>query len=164
VIDFTVIRRNGETFKVFVDSEDFDRVEAAGPWHVLPHSKTYYARRNVHLPSGIRTIEKLHHFILGMKGVDHIDGNGLNNCKANLRPATHAENMQNRHGLPSNNTSGYRGVCFHKWSGLWRAQIKLDGCHHHLGFYATAAEAGAAASNGRAKLMPFSSDARERTR
>ena len=158
---FAVMRRDGSIYTVAVDPEDFDRVEAAGSWYVAPGGRTFYAQRTVRSATGRRTTERLHNFILGAKGIDHVDGNGLNNCKANLRLATLAQNHQNRRGPDSQNISGYRGVSFDKKRGKWQAEVQVEGHRHYLGRYATAAEAGAAASRVRAKIMPFSADARE---
>jgi len=54
--------------------------------------------------------------------VDHEDGDGLNNQKYNLRICTHAENVRNKQ-IPSNNSSGYKGVYWDKGVKKWRAQI-----------------------------------------
>jgi len=75
--------------------------------------------------------------------VDHIDGNPQNNCLSNLRWATHAENMRNRK-KHRNNTSEYTGVTFDKWSGKWKAQIKINGKNKSLGYFHTKEEAAAA--------------------
>lgn len=66
--------------------------------------------------------------------IDHIDGNGTNNAIANLREATRSENMQNRR-LHSNNTSGMRGVMWHKATGKWLAKIQANGKPKHLGLF-----------------------------
>lgn len=62
--------------------------------------------------------------------VDHINGDGLDNRKINIRICTHKENMRNRK-IHKNNTSGFRGVYPYKYG--WRAQIKVDGKIKHLG-------------------------------
>lgn len=64
--------------------------------------------------------------------VDHIDGDTLNNQRENLRLATNSQNMCNR-GKQANNTSGYKGVSWHKPTGRWQAVIKLNGILRHLG-------------------------------
>jgi hypothetical protein len=75
------------------------------------------------------------------KCIDHIDGDPLNNCYANLREATHQQNMSNikKHRT---NTSGFRGVSFQHNGYL--AQIYLNGSSRYLGRFKTAEEASAA--------------------
>ena len=63
--------------------------------------------------------------------VDHMDGNGLNNRRSNLRIATHSENMKNRK-LQINNTSGVKGVTWHKSRQKWQASIRSDGVVKYL--------------------------------
>lgn len=73
--------------------------------------------------------------------VDHINGNGLDNRRANLRACTNAENQRNR-GRSANNKSGYKGVRWHAASRRWRAQIVSDGQQRTLGhFYSPEAAA-----------------------
>lgn len=64
-------------------------------------------------------------FLLGQMA-DHRDGNTLDNRRGNLRPATCAQNCRNRRKA-SNNTSGYKGVCFRKDRGTWLASIRTGG-------------------------------------
>ena len=77
------------------------------------------------------------------KCVDHIDGDKTNNHYENLRPATHAENNRNR-SKRANATSKYYGVCFHKKSNKWNAQIQIEGIRKNLGFFTDEKEAAAA--------------------
>lgn len=58
--------------------------------------------------------------------IDHIDGNRANNHISNLRLATRVENQRNARKR-CDNTSGAKGVSFHKPSGKWRSQIRKDG-------------------------------------
>lgn len=66
--------------------------------------------------------------------VDHIDGNRGNDRIENLRAASRSENMCNR-GKQSDNTSGLKGVFWHKQRQKWRAQIKRDRKARHLGLF-----------------------------
>lgn len=66
--------------------------------------------------------------------VDHKDRNGLNNCRENLRLCTPAQNHQNQKRAV-NNTSGYKGVYFHKLSGKWMARIMENKTLHYLGLF-----------------------------
>lgn len=70
--------------------------------------------------------------------VDHWDNNPLNNCRGNLRIASHSDNQHNS-PRPSNNTSGYKGV--YKRGKKWVAQIKTSEKKLYLGSFATPQEA-----------------------
>ena len=71
---------------------------------------------------------------------DHIDGDTLNCQKSNMRICTQAENNKNLKG-PRTNTSGFKGVSWHKGHGRWRADINVN-CHQKsLGLFDTPEEA-----------------------
>lgn len=58
--------------------------------------------------------------------VDHVDGDRANNWAGNLRAATRSQNLQNTATF-SSNTSGCRGVCWHRASGKWYVRIGAAG-------------------------------------
>lgn len=64
--------------------------------------------------------------------IDHVNGDGLNNKRSNLRLASRSENLSNR-GKTIKNTSGYKGVMAS--SGKWMAQIKVHRCVIRLGVF-----------------------------
>lgn len=72
---------------------------------------------------------KMHHLVIGRPPLgfvtDHINGDRLDNQRANLRFATPRQNSRNT-GLRSNNRSGYTGVSWHAKLGKWRVTIALD--------------------------------------
>jgi len=72
--------------------------------------------------------------------IDHINENKADNRVCNLREANKASNMQNR-GAQRNNTSGFKGVSYHKQRGKWTARIAVDGEQTYLGLFTTKAEA-----------------------
>jgi hypothetical protein len=134
------VRKTGLRLAVRVSVEDYDRVVAAGPWFVggCKTNRTRYVQRNV-CKNGVWTVEKLHRFILGVQGrvtVDHVDCDGLNNTRENLRQATYRENSRNV-ALTSRNTSGFKGVSWHKGKQTWTAQIRDNGVLHALGSFPT---------------------------
>jgi len=126
-----------------VDDSEYEEL-SKHKWYANRGGKTFYAARTTPLLNGKRKTLFMHRVILNTprdKQGDHIDGNGLNNQRANLRNCTKDENNRNRHGLDANNTSGYRGVSWDKGTGKFRAFIKIKGLAVHLGSFTTAAEA-----------------------
>ncbi|OFZ69081.1 MAG: hypothetical protein A2V79_11715 [Betaproteobacteria bacterium RBG_16_56_24] len=71
---------------------------------------------------------------------DHINMDRADNRIANLRLATRSENNFNT-GKQANNTSGFRGVSWKNTSKKWCAEARLNGEHHHLGYFTTPEEA-----------------------
>jgi len=68
------------------------------------------------------------------KNVDHIDGNKLNNRIENLRAATTSQNMCNVK-IPSSNTSGIKGVSWHKQRKSWQVQLRVSGKPTYFGLF-----------------------------
>lgn len=89
------------------------------------------------------TVIRMHRLIMGdPKGmvVDHINGDGLDNRRSNLRVATRAQNSVNTSPIVTN-TSGYKGVSPGKVPGTWYARIVVDGRQRYLGAFATPEDA-----------------------
>lgn len=74
--------------------------------------------------------------------IDHKGGNPFDNRQTNLRPATRSEQAWNRK-KPVTNTSGYRGVHWHKKRKAWISAITHKGVMYYLGQFDTAKEAAA---------------------
>lgn len=81
--------------------------------------------------------EKMHRLIIdapkGME-VDHINGNKLDNRVSNLRVCTKSQNQCNR-GAPSDGKSKYKGVCWFKITGSWKADISVNKKRTFLGYF-----------------------------
>jgi len=132
----------------YVDDDDAHEIRRH-KWQAFTDGHNWYACRGGTGAGGKKRTLYMHRVILeARKGerVDHADGNGLNNQRANLRLCTHAQNMRNRK-KHRNNTSGYTGVC--KKGNSWTARIKHNGKIMHIGSYPTA-EAAAAARDQKA--------------
>lgn len=124
-------------FEAIIDAADVALVDN-GNWYALVNRQTVYAARTVG-----RRVDKvgvlMHRVITsaphGMD-VDHINGNGLDNRRSNLRLATRSENMRNSR-QSSANTSGFKGVGWSKRDNNWRASITIDGRQHYIGAFST---------------------------
>jgi hypothetical protein len=125
-----------------VDDENFENLSKF-KWFARKDKNTFYAGRTPSRKSGKRTMVQMHTQIMetpkGME-VDHIDSNGLNNQRSNLRICTRKENVHNA-TKRTDNTSGYKGVSFYKLNKKWGANISCDGEHTFLGLFATKEEA-----------------------
>lgn len=66
--------------------------------------------------------------------IDHINGDKSDNRLINLRQASPKENQLNR-WKDCRNTSGVKGVCWHKNNKKWQAQTSIDGKEYYLGQY-----------------------------
>lgn len=126
-----------------VDDADYEWLNQ-WKWHAVKPkgSITFYPERNIRKPDGRRAPIRMHRLIIGLGG-DHIDGNGLNNTRSNLRHATTQQNHQNR-AMPRNNTSGFKGVVWHKEARKWRAAIGLNGKSIYLGLFDSVVKAACA--------------------
>lgn len=123
-----------------VDDEDFDYLNQF-KWHAFHNYGNWYAARKKARPE--RGSIYLHREIMGDPAglqVDHVNGNGLDNRRTNLRIANSFENMHNMK-KPSCNTSGYKGVNWLEKNQKWCARIRVDGKKKHLGLFTTAEEA-----------------------
>lgn len=107
-------------------------------WYACSNGHQWYARRST--PYGdIRMHRAIMNAPAGMF-VDHVDGNGLNNRRSNLRICTQAENVRYRN-KPSTNSSGYKGVIKKKGCNRWEASIVKSQQRFYLGLYLSAEEA-----------------------
>lgn len=129
-----------------VDDEDYELINQ-WKWYAHESGNTHYAKRNIWIGTSREHRRwqsvAMHRLILNAESamcVDHIDGNGLNNTRANLRLATHQENLCNQR-LYKNSPSGYKGVRFRKDANKWQARIRAEKKELHLGYFDTIEEA-----------------------
>lgn len=115
---------DGEVLSLLVDDEDYEFMSLF-PWRAKKDGEgRYYAHATL----------IAHKLLANYKLVDHVDGNGLNNTKANLRSATGRQNSWNR-GLRSDSTTGYKGVRFIEDRNAYSARIQVDGKRLYLGYF-----------------------------
>jgi|JI9StandDraft_2_1071091.scaffolds.fasta_scaffold146515_2 hypothetical protein len=120
-----------------VDDSDFDMLNRV-KWHANKGHNTFYAQRSVLQENGKWKNVQMHRVILGVHDpkiqVDHINGDGLDNRRCNLRSCTRSENMQNQQ-IHKNNTSGRKGVHWNSNVEKFHAQIAKNGKRIYLGLF-----------------------------
>lgn len=132
-----------------VDAEDYALLSKfhwqcwKGPWN--NYAKGVVEGKNI----------PLHRFLLNPsrdKVVDHINGDGLDNRRSNLRIVTTSQNGMNRK-LSKNNSSGYKGVCYNKQRGKWMAYIMFEKKQRTIGYFANSLEAAKAYNKEASRLF-----------
>jgi hypothetical protein len=120
---------------VIVDDEDYLELSKC-QWYASKQGRTYYAVRVGPKVKGKRfPLIRMHAVILGTPvgmDSDHINGDGLDNRRENLRIVDHRTNQQNRH---ESKTSKYLGVYWDAEKKKWRAEIFISGKKRRLGRY-----------------------------
>jgi hypothetical protein len=127
----------GNGFYTYVDAADY---EWLNQWHWRMHG-AYAARHEKH--NGKSKVIFMHRQIMQPppgKVTDHMNGNKLDNTRANLRNVTPGQNVQNM-GKRFGSTSIYKGVNYDKETHRWRARIIFDKRYFYLGLFDTEVEA-----------------------
>lgn len=118
-----------------IDFSDFEKVRGI-KWCVKTYRGLLYAVRGIRKPNGKKTTLSLHQFLLpDAEEVDHIDGDGLNNRRGNLRAVTHQQNLQGFQRKRAGTSSQFRGVCWCKAVGKWQSQIMHNKKNSVLGWF-----------------------------
>lgn len=138
-------------YKTLIDDEDADL--ACLNWRTTGVKWNLYAYRETQMVRGVRgKCVSLHRLIAERMGlpvgdkslmVDHINGNPLDNRRANLRMLSAQNNSRNQKDR-ADNTSGFKGVHFDRSRGKWMAHITEAGKMRNLGRFDSMEEAKAA--------------------
>jgi hypothetical protein len=135
-----------------VDNDDYERINIY-KWYF---DRLGYAIRTGPMVNGIHGATILMHreIILPPENmdIDHIDGNPINNCKANLRIATASQNMGNRRKA-ENCSSRYKGVYWNRQQNKWATSIQVELNKLFLGYFVS--ENAAAATYNAAAIEHF---------
>lgn len=117
-----------------VDDADYEEFKKH-KWCTNRSGNIHYAMRHIKKEDGKQTLLYMHQAVIGKNSnlhIDHIDGNGLNNQRNNLRHVTPRQNSQNLH-IPK--SSQYTGVYWHKRDEKWMSQIRINGKVKYLGYF-----------------------------
>ncbi|MBN2591864.1 MAG: hypothetical protein JXA81_00045 [Sedimentisphaerales bacterium] len=121
-----------------VDPDDHDRL-SRHKWYVCKRDRTYYAIRGQWSPILKKRLTiSMHREVIDVPDdlyVDHINHHGWDNRKANLRPATAADNARNARYPKINTTSKYRGVWYNRQTKKWRVTIVVNRRRKQLGYF-----------------------------
>lgn len=150
---YTQLRRYGKIFqysyrdktnhieicgKCLIDLEDVELVKNI-KWH-----KSDLQRSTYYCTSSNKTWKRIHRLILNVTDpnvvVDHINHNGLDNRKCNLRVCTNQQNICNCK-VPKNNKSGIKGVYWAKDKNKWTVQVSINNKTKYIGRYSDFNEA-----------------------
>lgn len=126
-----VIRSDNSVFYILIDSEDYAKC-CNYRWRVKINNNTYYAYTSIRMSDGTYFTTTMHRIIMFDDHInsdpsimiDHINRNGLDNRKSNLRYCDNRQNQWNAR-VASNNTTGVTGVSYTKGIDRYLAQIKL---------------------------------------
>lgn len=136
------ITKDNRAFVAMVDDSDYKYLNQ-WQWRVNINGNSIYADRNITIDEKRITL-KMHRVIVGIIDsqilVDHIDGNGLNNQRNNLRPCTKSQNGMNR-GAIKNKSSKYKGVSWLKCGNKWAAEIRANNKKTYIGIFSSEEDA-----------------------
>ena len=127
-----------------VDPADYEWLQEY-EWFARIGVNTFHALRYVPCAKGKKeTLIYMHQDIIKVpKGmvVDHINHDGMDNRRTNLRAATRAQNLRNRKKYAKSGSSKYKGVNWNKQHKKWLCRITFDNKTLHLGYFRTEIEA-----------------------
>ncbi len=144
-------------YHTIVDNADYELIKDRS-WHVAIKPRSCYARCRERIDGKAQEVSMARLLMQPSEGlvVDHINGNGLDNRRENLRVCTYAQNAMNRGKRTS--TSKYKAVHKRPDSGKWQATIMLNGKQESLGCYVL--EKDAAKAYNKAALKHYGEFAR----
>lgn len=121
-----------------VDDSDFELVNEFN-WTEIVSGNTSYAEATYFIGHSKKRI-RMHRLISGYLYVDHVNSDGLDNRKENLRESNSSLNAANRRKPTTKNQSQYKGVSLRK-TGKWKAQVTFNYKTYHLGTYSSEIDA-----------------------
>jgi hypothetical protein len=130
----------GEPFEVKIDRKNYKKIKQYR-WRI--HKGGYCGALLYAVADIDKKFVRLHRFLMDVPKnmqVDHKNHDTVDNREENLRICTVSENMHNSK-KPKNNTSGFKGVSWHKVHKKWHAQIYVKNKNIYLGRFTDKIEA-----------------------
>lgn len=128
---------------LIVDEADYP-LAASRVWHPQQGKAGSHYAAVTRTVNGRQVKCYLHREIVGAsrgQRVDHVNGNGLDNRRENLRLCSNADNMRNMRVSQARGSSRFKGVSWFVRHELWRAYIVVDYKQIHLGYFKSEHEA-----------------------
>jgi hypothetical protein len=125
-------------------TDDCDKdFHITGAYKTSQYSQTFYVKSGAKYLHRLVMERVLNRSLLRNEKVDHIDGDGLNNSRSNLRVLTHSENLANR-SKTKTTSNEFKGITQCKRTFKWLAKIMVNYKTIHLGTYPTSHDAAVA--------------------
>lgn len=145
-----------------IDESDIELILNFGKWCIKDEKGKKYVFCNKIIKNKKTTI-KLHRVILNQVDsnikIDHIDGNGLNNTRSNIRTGTQSDNMSNLHSARVDNKStGILNISVDKRNGKFRPIVEIKKKRIYFKDYSNLEEAKILIKYVRAKYLPYSQE------
>ncbi len=128
-----------------VDDWHYERIVSLGPWHAFRARNSWYA---CHIVRGTREHVYMHHVVMGRKGIDHVNLDGLDNQETNLRDATVYQQSCNAR-LRCDNSTGVKGVVRDSTNNVFKVRITVNGKRIYLGNFTSLEKAKAVIDEAR---------------
>ena len=138
--------------EAIVDDQDFDYINQ-WKWIAFKNRYHYYAVRRIYQKGNKSKRILMHRVILdNPRHIDHINRNGLDNRRSNLRPVECGQNQMNQVKTRTH-TSIYKGVCWLSRTSKWRSSIGFKNKSYHIGYYKSELDAAKAYDKKAAELF-----------
>jgi len=139
-----------------VDAEDYEQLNKH-KWHAQCNNNgNWYANRTVWTKDKSQITVRMHREILNVpKGmqVDHINHDGLDNCRQNLRLCTRSQNAANQRNYRKRKTSCFKGIYWSTKAKKWHVSICCQERRLYLGMYKNETNAALAYNKAATKLF-----------
>lgn len=141
--------RSGQRFEMLVDAVDVGAVCDLPAWYVQPAGRTHYAI--AHPARRHTTTIRCQRLLMRPRPgevVDHINGDGLDNQRCNLRIVDAKQNALNRRDSPPRIIQARRGIVWDSFGQVWRLYAQVGAQRMEIGAFAALEDADAAVYRG----------------
>jgi HNH endonuclease/AP2 domain len=134
-MEIAISGKHGVGRVLLIDEEDLTLLEGRSIYMMGGSRRQSYMYPAIWINGRSRAIHKIVAESIGLKGeIDHINRNRCDTRRGNLREATTRQNQRNQ-GLAIHNSSGLKGVSWHKRRGKWNSRIQVNGRKEWLGYF-----------------------------